>query len=1390
MDPDFFKKLFPSSVESLEGANTNNVAGAIARSPLPLITGLGVGAAKGIVSDLPVYGWNALAGLGNIVQGKDPNDEFIRKYEEGARNLAIAPANFISNAMRGMVGLDPVEANSQDALRSAEAGLFTGAMASPNLLHKIPVVNKIPSPIPNVPVGDLLEGGLIGKAGAATASASTVLPKGLASVIRGGEEVSPVVKYPNIKGEKMEGLANFLNPKSTTNYIGDYDPNIFAELQSRYDAPISNLKDLTGPLGKKYADYERDKKFLGLRPNKQEFINNELKNINTSDDAKVLLKDKFNDSLTEYKAAYDPREAKANYERNVARFLDPKDLATKDASSLIGSATNLAKNHFEELKRLQLEGAPQEKLLKADETFQATKAKIYDDFAKLPEGENLKGLFDESFSINKLADTQGELNNLITTKPIPTFQKLQPLTGEPISSVPELARNLFQKYDILDDATKSTVSFEKYLGNNLKSLNLPPQEASKLKVGISDFLDDYQKIQNKDQIVANYENAMDKIREGVKVPPEKLINSATEYLLVQNAESELVKFANPEQYAQLQQNLLRTRTSIIDELSALDPSENLVNGFVGKADRLLDARNQAANDLHVMVNTPPLSIAEQASSIYKRPITNIDELTNASYNKFQQKLSLAKEKGLNVDSNRFINSEVASFAASPQEKQALKSYLQDKFSWYKSSYDPEEAAKSYNRSLNRFQLKTYKQEASPTELLNSAKNYTVSKFNQIRDYDFYENSKLAETASVDMNALKEKIVGDLTKIDPDGSKGLVGEYLSSFDSGMISKLNRFSNFFKVEPAFGDMYQVGVSYPSVVLNNAYKLGVDPAKYVGGGFKWSQEHSQLIKSQILDYYKTLQDTLESTRLESSKAGKFAKPMNSVLSAFNDFAFAAQSGPRETMIKHVFVPEAYGQIKKWAEKTGKIVEGTPEFNRAVINHTIQIMRDTGMVPDESKYLFKKAGEVKIGKHLDDMVRDWKAEGNISKEIKSASMFMNTWVKPAAQAFLKSYNDVANAFRLKEKYGAWTPRSTVLFWNGATNMAVGATLFGLRGLRVPIAINEFSLASSPNPSSVPDTAATLAFDNIARFLNFDSDFRQRTKEGIMGSLAGGATFFRQLMIPFLGYSQGLPIALASGQKVTSSGLSSFKNLIDGMMTAWAQGDINEMRIGAQKALEDAMNPLIPKDVNSIVTSHVDNLALDPTGRNYLSNIDPTAPFQKMDIVSKNLPLLKGLPADYEGKQGVSYGEADTRIIQKYSRYKTVDDFSKPEVFDKFLDEVETIYSDSEKIKKIAETIIDNIEDVGKPRVYTGFKKYVGDFATINPEVLKDDPIIEGLSEHDAVVICANSILYEKEKKSANVLLLAGKIPLDPDKQDEFFDKVAEERDKIELRKERKREE
>jgi hypothetical protein len=730
----------------------------------------------------------------------------------------------------------------------------------------------------------------------------------------------------------------------------------------------------------------------------------------------------------------------------------------------------------------------------------------------------------------------------------------------------------------------------------------------------------------------------------------------------------------------------------------------------------------------------------------------------------------------------FIDTEIADIKMSGESRHLLKEELKTNILYNQKYNDLTEATTLYNNLVNKAksikeagkiisdtpEIAKYIDEFDNTSLVKASQrlrtNYDTiySKSLLTGDDDLI---KQAHNARLSNN---ESIIAQLEEINPE----LVKLYDQTATSSLVGEIGKYSNMFKAEPYIGDLVQVSESFPVVKLNNAEALGLnynDALRAERSFGSWYEGNRKLVEDTIYSKYKNQLKALhEFDGLKFDNSSNLKKGISGGLKVlqdkFDEVGYSFQSGARERMIEGVLLPSAYGQVKAW----GKLAEGTPAFNNAVMNRVTKFMQDTGMIPTHMKSVAELGpNKYKTLKHLDEATKEaintLPIPEALKSNLKASALFMTTWVKGAAQAKLQNYNAILESLRDIGKSGKVTEYQRHRIITSLASIMTTSTIFGVRGMRVPFIAQEmFQDPTSSQTDQIPETVGSLLVNWFSDTLKFDNDLRYKLRDGAF-KVATGRSSARTETIPFFGAGLGNEIA-------TSMLYGKGSKIIDAAIESAKSGN-------PQLFMEKMASIITPNDIDMMVNQQVEGKSYDSKGEEL--NLP-----ERGTIINQIGAISKNLPPEYEKKNDPKYTEIDTSIKKEFSRL-SFKELTSPENIDKLVDKAMVAYPNDPT--KVSELVLDTITSTvtpSKTKLYKTLGKDASELLDLPDETIKDIKTLQRLSEKQVIELCAESVIFEEESQTMMLLIKAGKFDVNnedlmnkmTDKVDSIYNKVTKE--------------
>ena len=829
-------------------------------------------------------------------------------------------------------------------------------------------------------------------------------------------------------------------------------------------------------------------------------------------------------------------------------------------------------------------------------------------------------------------------------------------------------------------------------------------------------------------------------------------------------------------------------------------------------ERLANTLNPKSTTNYIKSQDP--HILPQLSKDYGVPISRIDDLGEPLYKKLQ---SEQISTGKTIEVNQFIDKELKSYDISGKGKALLKEELRKSILDNQKYKSLDEAQELYDKTINKYHnsktvenellkmsdlieneqdLARYQdymnqvQEGYNTDIIvSNAQRLRTNYENKYFDSLFSGDEALSNSIKQKSIQTNEKIIDDLMKIDESGE--LVKRYDQAATQSAVGDMGRVFNWFKSEPYIGDLTQTLEALPHAALNNAEIFGInygDALRAQKGASKWIKGNEKLIQDTVIDKYRhSIQALQEQTASKSFadiskfrswkdiQKAPFKEGLKVLGSALDTGGYAFQSGARELMLVDNIIPRAYGQVKAW----GKYAEGTKEFNKAVVNHTLKFMDDVGMISPKSKYVTKtKAGlgkfSYKVEDHIDDMLHQaFSGQDFLSKNLKASTMFMTKWVKGAVQAKLQSFNNIKDTLYTIGRTGKVTDIQRAKIVNGLLEQGLGLAIFGSRGAKVPGLFQEMSDPTGfAGADEVPKTISTWLVNEISLQLKFDTEFRNLLREGLWGKILGlsGA---RTESVPFIGAGLGSDIS-------ASLIIKKLGNIIERSIEAAKQGDISLLA-------EGVYGTIIPSDVDIASDVAISGAPYSSTGDK--QGVDTEEhPLMSNTSIKKAGYSTKNKPLEYlaqESQLVKPIHELDRSIKEKYSRL-SLKEFGKKSTIKSVVKDLTSVYKDPGRVEELLTSMIEDRLTPTKSKVFKKYKGMMSDLLTLDTDLVKGNlPELVNISEKEVLSLIAESIVHEPNSQSILLLKKVGKLPkLSKEQKETVKEKVKKlYQDKLELK-------
>lgn len=667
-------------------------------------------------------------------------------------------------------------------------------------------------------------------------------------------------------------------------------------------------------------------------------------------------------------------------------------------------------------------------------------------------------------------------------------------------------------------------------------------------------------------------------------------------------------------------------------------------------------------------------------------------------------------------------------------------------------------------------------------LLSDANIYMKSAFKEAENKLFKDPSRPLTDIDDYTKGHVEGIAKKLSEVDPT----LGEEFRRGFKTNFVANAAKVSQLFKLEPTFGDINQALSSMDSVAMKSAQSLGLpdynDVIKHSNWGKdkEWFSYNKNIIDRSIKEPFRNVTDAVGTgfdlksntilpkglkDKLSKLPAEKFAKVLKE---ATDSAGYGVQQGVREQFMDNVVLPEALRQIRA----TGRFQEGSELFTRAVINHSKEMLRNMGMIPEEALYVDKKFGKNQMGKHVDDALKDMPTDFLGGKEFKSAIHFLSSWPKMAARGFMQSSNAFDDVVKQYRRSGEITPIMRQRVVNATAELVGSLAIFGTNGLRVAGGVQEAMAGDQDTP---PETLYGKAAAMVLNALNVDTGLRRTVLDGIQGSMTG-ATASRTTTMPAIGGTLGGQILGGQGKKYVSV-------LADQILSGLALGTFGGKPLeGAAQVAGGVSDIIIPTDIERLAQaksnqgtgSEILDAAGNPMYNKYAEgSVDNAADSSGMSLynaASKNMPITSR-----EVEQDVQTSKlslADDAFLKKWGDPRKAK-AEAPEL----MKEIQAF--DADKQEKLLTALLKKFNNVGTTKAYTNLTKIAETAGMLDPiegaKFLKENHKLLEMSENDKV-LAVTQALEEDNGDVLGIMVQANLLPKGKEAKQAFIEKVQKE--------------
>ena len=669
--------------------------------------------------------------------------------------------------------------------------------------------------------------------------------------------------------------------------------------------------------------------------------------------------------------------------------------------------------------------------------------------------------------------------------------------------------------------------------------------------------------------------------------------------------------------------------------------------------------------------------------------------------------------------------------------------------------------------------------AHADNIYGAAKDKVTKAMTELDDAALESSKELYDARKVNLQNTFDETAA---KIADTGDEFLAKRFVEDYKNTWAAKIAKFALLGKFENASSDALQYARNQGAVMQNRLASRGVDYGEYLKnrtGAGKWENDNPLFVDKLYAEKNKTTADVFANSDEYSNLLDPNFKKTNTIPNKVKTAIGQVGRSGFGTVLEKAIDAQGYGMqhtVRRYVTrdiihdayaiaKSEGLVEGTKEFNQFVKAEADALMIENGFSKVKTSFgTADETGKAVAFPSYDDWVKE-SIEKSLSgkriskgaaKELASAVSYMGTWVKDAAIANNRSYNNAVDALRRIEKTGQVTQADRAAIFRTIYDQAANAIIFGARGSRIPTTYTEEP--SSQIGSDTKKSASTKLADLVSDFLNFSDADRKRIKDGWFDKLTGTASD-RQLNIPMTGVNTDI-----------------FKGTIDRYLALFGGGNIDE-----------ALGKMVPREIQNMVDAKIGEGVKDFKGNDITPDLSEIA--QDSPSLQAGIGAMLGKPT-LTDVSGITAAKNDEEgLLNKYDRYSFEEigkDATLKKQFKQDLKRIGIDYSAPGGIERV-KTIIDRLRDADEKFPTSSTYKKINATATKIMSLGKGSPeyldIKRDIPTSKVPQIAAEAILNNK-LKMLGVLTHLDFIPEDREKLLEFKSQVKAKIKEIQSRK------
>jgi hypothetical protein len=368
------------------------------------------------------------------------------------------------------------------------------------------------------------------------------------------------------------------------------------------------------------------------------------------------------------------------------------------------------------------------------------------------------------------------------------------------------------------------------------------------------------------------------------------------------------------------------------------------------------------------------------------------------------------------------------------------------------------AQQHFNNQLNKLGRSDIK--IADDDVIRAANN--VIEFHEREITNLYAKGKFdaAKLAETNFNTNVEKVYNSIKKKNP----GLADQFANNYNPAWASNISRLSMMVNPGAAAQDALSFQLNNRNAVIDIARSAGIENIALVEKNIspfwqkdKWLENpaHVKLVQRELIDPTKSIMsgfDPLKETNVKNIVNGKNVKQvvkqyMGVLPKLFEDALYGVQQGTREKLVESFIVPRSIAL----ARATPGLIEGTEQFNKAVVNYGKELLRKNSMLK-ETKYgaMRDAQGNYTAAKNWNEQFTDsLKKMPVVGKDFAAAANTLTGWISNQMRAFNAAPDAIGDVLNRVQKTGKVTAIDKQQLIQSFSDIIFTAAMYGARGLR-----------------------------------------------------------------------------------------------------------------------------------------------------------------------------------------------------------------------------------------------------------------------------------------------------------------------------------------------------